>query len=136
MTKLPIDEDLLGLLQSLPSPKVIGIVGSRRRNGEKDYQKCFELFRRIYNPGDSLVSGGCSKGGDRFAQSFARQLGLTITIHYPNWEAEPKTAGFSRNTNIANDCHVLIAVVAEDRTGGTEDTIKKVLGQKKPVLYC
>ena len=34
---------------------------------------------------------------------------------------------YARNTLIARDADELIAVVAEDRKGGTEDTIKKFL---------
>ena len=34
---------------------------------------------------------------------------------------------YARNTLIARDADDLIAVVAEDRKGGTEDTIKKFL---------
>ena len=34
-------------------------------------------------------------------------------------------ANYERNTLIARDSDVLIAVVAPDRKGGTEDTIKK-----------
>jgi len=39
-----------------------------------------------------------------------------------------------RNTLIAKDCTVLIACVAEDRTGGTEDTIKKADDLGKGVI--
>ena len=39
-------------------------------------------------------------------------------------------AGFVRNGDIAKDSDVLIACVAPDRTGGTEDTIKKFLKLK------
>jgi hypothetical protein len=43
-------------------------------------------------------------------------------------------AGFLRNTDIAKDADVLIAVVAADRTGGTEDTIRKVQKMGKRVI--
>lgn len=113
--------------------KVIGIVGSRRRNTPADYNLCVKTFEGIYQHGDKLVSGGCPKGADRFAEMIAKGKGLTITIHYPDWEGPAgKAAGFVRNSRIAEDCDILIAVVASDRTGGTEDTIKKTkkLGKK------
>ena len=114
----------------------IGIVGSRSRDTIPDYQEVVNTFTTIYKEGDTIVSGGCQKGGDRFAEIIAKGLGLTITIHYPDWDKHKKSAGFVRNTLIANDCDVLIACVAGDRTGGTEDTIKKVLKQNKEVIYC
>jgi len=113
--------------------KVIGIVGSRRRDNSLDYLECFKAFSEAYEHGDTLVSGGCPKGGDRFAERIARRKGLSITIHYPDWEGRGKSAGFQRNSLIANDCDILIAVVATDRKGGTEDTIKKCVAQGKKV---
>jgi hypothetical protein len=114
--------------------KTIGIVGSRRRDRRpQDFHSTCIAFWKVYEPGDKLVSGGCPTGGDKFAEMIAKTLGLTITIHYPNWDSG-KNAGFVRNTKIADDCDVLIAVVAKDRTGGTEDTIRKVQLRNKPVI--
>jgi len=116
-------------------PKVIGIVGSRRRDTDEDYRRCLAVFEKVYRKGDRIVSGGCPKGGDKFAEIIAKAKGITIIIHYPDW-SQGRFAGFSRNTDIAKDCTVLIAVVAEDRTGGTEDTVKKVLALGKQVLLA
>jgi hypothetical protein len=45
-----------------------------------------------------------------------------------------KAAGFVRNTKIAEECDVLIAVVASDRLGGTEDTIRKAEKLGKQII--
>ena len=113
--------------------KVIGIVGSRRRNNSWDYKECFDVFNEVYEHGDTLVSGGCPKGGDHFAERIAKAKGLSITIHFPDWNRLSRAAGFARNTLIANDCDVLIAVVTQDRTGGTEDKIEKCISQGKKI---
>lgn len=116
-------------------PKVIGIVGSRRRDTDSDFRLCRTKFLELYNDNDKVVSGGCPKGGDRFAEILARSVGCTITIHHADWNGPlGKKAGFARNTNIAQDCDVLIALVAPDRTGGTEDTIRKALALGKEVV--
>lgn len=104
---------------------IIGIVGSRRRNTEEDYQKVEEAFLKIYKPGDAICSGGCSKGGDKFAEQIAIKLKIPIKIFPARWDLHGRTAGFKRNTTIAETSDILIACVASDRTGGTEDTIKK-----------
>lgn len=109
--------------------KVIGIVGSRRRNSFRDFGKVLGAFDRIYQEGDRIVSGGCPQGGDRFAEEIAALRQVPILIHPARWREEGRSAGFNRNTYIARDADVLIACVAEDRKGGTEDTIHKFLAK-------
>ena len=118
---------------------VIGIIGTRRRDSEHDYQQTkanFEIVMEDHNltVDDTIIcSGGCPKGGDRFAEKIAKEYGMPILIHYPRWNTHGKIAGLLRNTEIANDSDILMAVVAEDRKGGTEDTIKKFDDGKKPL---
>lgn len=115
----------------------IGIVGSRKRDTERDYHAVRKAFLKVYHPGDSIISGGCPKGGDHFAECISQDLKVPITIHLPDktqldaklLKANPRAAyaviNNARNTLIANGADVLIACVSKDRTGGTEDTIKK-----------
>lgn len=105
--------------------KTIGIVGSRSRNLESDYRKIRQAFLEVVEEGDRICSGGCLKGGDRFADMIARATGVPILISYPGWDIHGRSAGFRRNGFIAKESDVLIACVVKARTGGTEDTIKK-----------
>jgi len=107
--------------------KRIGVIGTRRRDTFLDYKAVQEAFYEIYHDGDWLVSGGCPKGGDSFAAKMALKYGMPILTFYPDWRKYSKSAGFIRNTFIAEHSDILIACVSEDRTGGTEDTIKKFL---------
>lgn len=45
--------------------KVIGIVGSRRRDSNDDYLLLIKAFEKIWKIDDRLVSGGCPQGADR-----------------------------------------------------------------------
>jgi hypothetical protein len=110
---------------------IIGIIGSRRRNTSKDYRALKSTFEKIYKVGDTIVSGGCYKGADSWAEFIAKHKQIPIMIWYAEWTRLGKVAGFIRNSFIAKDADVLIACVAKDRTGGTEDTIKKYLGLGK-----
>ena len=115
----------------------IGIVGSRRRNTQSDYNVVWMTFNNfcvkytresntVLNYGDYyIVSGGCPQGADEFANRIAKEYGVVIKIYYPNWKAYGDSAGLIRNNNIAEESDVLIACVAPDRKGGTEDTIIK-----------
>ena len=129
--------------------KVIGIVGTRSRDSFKDFDLLRLSFDTIYEFGDTLVSGGCPQGGDRFAELIAKNLVLpfntvpegsstlmtgAMNIHPAFWGKYGKRAGFIRNTYIARDADILMAVVAPNRTGGTEDTIAKYLKMGKDRL--
>ncbi len=111
--------------------KVIGIIGSRRRNTKEDLKKVNDAFLRVYKSGDTIVSGGCPKGGDRFAEIIAKLYSVPIVVYKAEWDKYGRGAGFKRNTYIARDSDILIACVALDRKGGTEDTIKKYLAMSK-----
>lgn len=121
---------------------VIGIVGSRRRNTEEDYKKVFlkleaALFFNSKNPDIKIVSGGCKKGADSFVARLSDETGIPYYEHLPDLSGiegvfSPQAykwlyakACYKRNTLIAQDSDILIACVAADRTGGTEDTIHK-----------
>src|SRR5438093_282333 len=105
--------------------KVIGIVGSRSRDTEQDLLIVSTAFASVWEEGDTIVSGGCPKGGDRFAEVIAKNLGVPIKIYPAEWGKYGRSAGYKRNTDIARDADVLIASVSSSRTGGTEDTIRK-----------
>lgn len=105
--------------------KIIGIIGTRQRDSQKDFEMVREAFLDIYEEGDAICSGLCPQGGDRFAVILADEY-KTQTIWFPaEWDIFGKSAGFKRNTDIAKRSDVLIACVADDRRGGTEDTIRK-----------
>ena len=115
--------------------KIIGIVGSRRRTGTKVFQAIENKLLEICDENSQIVSGGCPQGADSYAEILAKKHQIPIMIHYAKWNRYGKTAGFKRNTDIANDCDVLIATPSEDRTGGTEDTIKKAQDLEKIVYF-
>ena len=110
--------------------KVIGIVGTRRRNSEQDFARVENEFLKHYQHGDIICSGLCSLGADRFAVILQKKY-KTKYLWYPG--IGDKYAKFERNTLIAERSDILIARVHPDRKGGTEDTIRKFLNiHKKP----
>lgn len=86
--------------------------------------------------GFAVVSGGCHLGPDAFAADEARSRGVEL-IEYP----VPNIAGmdrklfrrlaYSRNEDVARGSDVLFALVHEDRTGGTENTVGHSLNHGK-----
>lgn len=116
----------------------IGIVGSRRRDTNEDLQLLLDRLIPILEMYDregkdiTIVSGGCPFGGDRFAEIIIDQFGLKPLIHRPDKSQLPRNPerrdfariNFARNTLIARDSDVLIAILAETK-GGTDDTVRK-----------
>ena len=112
--------------------KRIGIIGSRRRNSQEDYNQAEKAFLEVYEDGDEIVSGGCWAGADLWAEKIAKKFQVTIKIYYAQWDRLGKGAGFARNTYIVRDSDVLLCQVSSDRKGGTEDSVRKAekLGKK------
>jgi len=108
---------------------IIGIIGTRRRNTINDKslieKELIKLINEFGKDNITICSGGCEKGGDKFGEELGLSYNLPMIIYKPDWKKYGKIAGFLRNTLIASDSDILIACVSEDRTGGTEDTIKK-----------
>lgn len=107
----------------------LGIVGSRRRAKAEDLQLLVNRVRELQP--DMIISGGCSGGADLFAEEIARNFGIPITIYHSKLEStkryqyyEVVEANYARNQTIAFESERLIALVAKDRKGGTENTIK------------
>lgn len=114
--------------------KWIGIVGSRRVNSGMDQIRLQVALDKIYKPGDRIVSGGCPQGADNFAEIIAKTRQIPILIFYAEWNRSGKGAGVIRNTDIVTTADVIIALPAQDRTGGTEDSIRKALDLEKQVI--
>lgn len=115
----------------------VGVVGSRRRDDDGDMTKLTDfLLEKGWLDSEKvmLVSGGCKTGADNFAEIIARTCGIPITIFYPDYQKWGKPATFKRNSKIAEKCDVLIALPTPDRTGGTEDTIKKAEKLNKEIV--
>lgn len=97
----------------------VGIIGSRRRNTEEDLYLITQAFLKlkVEYPDITIVSGGCPKGGDRFAEIIACLEKIPIKIYYADWSNLGKCAGFIRNEDIARESDILIACVSPDRIG-------------------
>jgi hypothetical protein len=125
--------------------RAIGIVGSRRRNTLHDRKIVFKLVEWLLS-GElecgrplQLVSGGCPKGADAFAEEAAKIFaGVEIEVVPVDKEGvssrwEFRTRAFARNRVIAEKSRILFALVHPDRKGGTENTIEHALELKVPV---
>jgi len=116
--------------------KTIGIIGTRSRDSQADLLMCEKKFFEIYEKGDKLVSGRCSRGGDRFCEYIANKYSIPIKIYPADWKQYGKAAGFIRNEYIAKDADTIMALLPNDgsHSYGTEDTIQKAIKLGKQIL--
>lgn len=120
----------------------VAIVGSRRRASLHDRKIVFDLIERLIKSNSHrdlvLVSGACRLGADNFAAEASKIYGVPIKeFPVPSGDYKGKwqfaQAAFARNKLVAEDATVGYALVAEDRKGGTEDTVKHFLNLKKNI---
>jgi len=109
-----------------------GIVGSRSRQDRGSVISFIDTL----TPADTVISGGC-RGVDTWAEEAAKSRGIPVVSYHADltgcknrWQITD--AYYARNKQIAEACDILVAFVASDRKGGTENTIKyaKKLGKK------
>ncbi|MBU1082710.1 MAG: hypothetical protein KKB59_19650 [Spirochaetes bacterium] len=108
---------------------IIGIVGCRSRDTNEDFKLVERKFLDLYNEEKGVIvcSGGCPKGGDRFAKLLHKKYCVPYLEFPANWVKYGKRAGYIRNHDIAIRSDILIACVSPNRTGGTEHTIKEFI---------
>ncbi len=113
----------------------VGIVGARVRTDRASV----EAFVAGLAADAVVVSGGC-RGVDRWAVAAARARGLEAVEHLPEL-AGARTRGemarryYARNGQVVADVDRLVAFVAPDRRGGTENTILQARRAGIPVEF-
>ena len=107
----------------------IGIIGSRDYSCymcfKEKLQTILEIIKKENKNYDYMFVSGGARGIDSFANDFAKEFGISILIHYPNWNLYGKKAGFIRNDLIVNSSDFFI-IFWDGVSKGTEDSIKKI----------
>jgi hypothetical protein len=111
----------------------VGVVGSRRRTDREAIEAC------IAEPApETVVITGGARGPDEWAEQAARARGLEVIVYQPDlngvrtrWQATERF--YARNQRLVDDSDSVIAFAAPDRTGGTEDAIRRATRAGKPV---
>lgn len=55
-------------MKKIDKNKVIGIIGTRKRDTDEDFRLTWEAFCGIYEERDSICSGLCPQGGGSFCR--------------------------------------------------------------------
>jgi hypothetical protein len=105
----------------------IAVVGSRTF---EDYDLLEKALDRYTIPKqDTIISGG-ARGADSLARRYARENGIRMVEHFPNWKRHGRVAGFLRNEKIVKDAEVVVAFW-DGKSKGTQHTIS--LAERKGI---
>lgn len=107
----------------------VAVIGSRT----------FDKYESVYNVLSKLkiteiISGG-AKGADSLAERYAKEAEIPTKIFLPDWETYGKKAGFLRNTQIIEECEMVVAFW-DSESKGTKDSLDKAekLGKKVMII--
>jgi len=107
--------------------KVI-IAGSRSFNNyELLKAKCNTL---LANQKDIVIVSGCAQGADKLGERYASEMGYGVERHPADWDKYGKSAGYKRNTEMAETAQALIAFW-DGESKGTKHMIETA--QKKGI---
>lgn len=98
----------------------VGVVGNQK-GWTYDFVKK-KLLELDIDHETILVSGG-AEGVDTHAQTFAKEFGNTIIIHYPKPHIKSPERYFQSNKDIVDSSHIIVAFDKKSGRAGTKNTI-------------
>lgn len=105
----------------------VAVIGSRTFNDYEEVKRTLSTIKI-----STLISGG-AKGADSLGERYANENNIPKTIFLPDWEKHGKAAGMIRNTDIINECELVVAFW-DKSSKGTKDSIDKANKLGKKVL--
>lgn len=105
----------------------VAIVGSR---DYADLERVRAYVRAL--PLDTVIVSGGARGVDTAAEMAAKDRGMRVLIHLPDYGAHGRSAPLVRNDAIIRDCHRLVAFW-DGRSRGTLDAARRARAAGKPV---
>lgn len=85
-----------------------------------------------FNLRPTEVVSGMAQGVDTAAVIYARQTGLVLTPFRPDWDAEPRAAGFIRNKQMAMYADAGLGL-QWGNSSGTQHMIETMRALRKPL---
>ena len=107
----------------------IAVIGSRTFD---KYESVVNILSKL---GVTEIISGGAKGADTLAERYAKEFDIPTKIFLPDWETYGKKAGFMRNTQIIEECEMVVAFW-DGESKGTKDSLDKAekLGKKVMII--
>lgn len=113
----------------------VAVIGSRgAQPTARNYMKIVNFLTE--HNATEVVTGG-AKGADQLAENVAEELGLKLTIYYPDYKRWKRSAPHLRNDEILANCEEVLALW-DGESRGTASVMNKAekLGKKCTVMNC
>lgn len=91
------------------------IAGSRNVESLTLVRLCFKQFK--YRDKIECVISGCARGVDRLGEAIAKENGLKVIAKPANWDLHGKSAGYKRNSEMAEIADCLLAIWDKESKG-------------------
>lgn len=108
------------------------IAGSRQLFNPGPVATAMDLWIARFGLPTTIISGG-ARGADSWGEAWARQRGIPVDRHLPDWDLNGIAAGFLRNHQMAEVADGLVAVW-DGASRGTIDMIKRAERRGLPML--
>ncbi len=102
----------------------VAVIGGRDFNDYERLKNILSLFHI------SLMVSGGARGADSLGEKYADENNIKKQIFIPQWDLFGKSAGFIRNTEIIENCDIVVACW-DSKSRGTRDSIGKANKLKK-----
>lgn len=106
---------------------IVAVIGSRSFN---DYDKLCNTLNDLNIT--EIISGGAI-GADKLAERYANENNIPIKVFLPDWKKYGKSAGLNRNTEIIQECEMVVAFW-DFNSKGTKNSIEKAEKLNKKIL--
>jgi hypothetical protein len=105
----------------------VAVIGSRTFSS---YESVVNVLSKIKIT--EIISGG-AVGADSLGERYAKDNDIPTKIFLPDWKTHGKKAGFLRNTQIIEECEMVVAFWNME-SKGTKDSLDKAEKLGKKVL--
>lgn len=85
------------------------IAGSRKFEDYDVLQSTMDYYLSQKDPSEVIIISGHAKGADSLGERYAQERGFPVELFPAEWDLHGKSAGFIRNTKMAEVADALVA---------------------------
>ena len=100
------------------------IAGSRSITDYNQVERAVALAKTKMGIVPTVILSGHARGVDKLGEQYAKANNIPLELYLPDWDADPRGAGFTRNIKMADRAEALIAI-SDGQSHGTWHMIRQ-----------